>query len=117
MLQALEEYSKWMQHFTSPPIKWCPKKTKFVFSIRTFKNFLWFFHTFVGIGFCTTGGVVVILLSQFFQFYPPLPLAYVFLLGIELATCGAAFAICKLWNDFVREGVGHGLEYVVRDAG
>ncbi|OXA61267.1 hypothetical protein Fcan01_00449 [Folsomia candida] len=93
MLHALETYSKWMQHFTSPPIKWCPIKSKFLFSICPLQNFLWYFHTFVGLGFCTAGGVVVILLSQIFQFYPPVPLAYLFIFGIELATSGAAFAV------------------------
>ncbi|OXA61272.1 hypothetical protein Fcan01_00444 [Folsomia candida] len=134
MLLAFEAYSKWMQHFTLPPIVWFPEKTKFLFSTQRLKNYLWYFHTFIGLGFCSVGGLVVILLSQIFQFYLPLPAAYLFLLVVQLlSSASAAFAVnlgmilygrecVKGWNTLLwtknnferKDRSTPGLEYVLR---
>ncbi|OXA53797.1 hypothetical protein Fcan01_11603 [Folsomia candida] len=93
MFLTFKEYSRWMQHFTSPPIKWHPKKKRFEYRTHRFKYYLWCLHTFIGLGGCTAGGVGVIFLSQMFNFYKPLPLAYIFLFVVQLSTATAGFAI------------------------
>ncbi|OXA41576.1 hypothetical protein Fcan01_23760 [Folsomia candida] len=93
MFLTFQEYSRRMQHFTSPPVKWIHKKKRWQFRARGFPHYLWCFHTFVGLGVCTLGGVVVIFLSQIFKFYKKLPLVYMFLFVGQLSTTAAGFGI------------------------
>ncbi|OXA46247.1 Techylectin-5B [Folsomia candida] len=113
MFDTFKKYSRWMQHFTSPPVKWSAKKKRFEYRAGGFKYYLWCFHTFVGLGICTAGGVVVIFLSQMFTFYKQLPLAFLFLFVGQFSTAFAGFAInvglilygadfVKGWNTLVR---------------
>lgn len=93
MFLTYQEYSRRMQHFTSPPIEWCHIKKKFVFVSGQFKSYLWYFHIFVGLGFCTVGGLIVILLSQIFKFYQAFHAVYIFIFVVQLSSGGAIFAM------------------------